>query len=760
MHVSGTAVASRRRTLLRNEVGTEGVLSGACDQSRVTPQCRWLSIVVVIVTLSVVVGTAAGISALPVVGDADTRRPDLAGPLTGPVENGIDGHEGTGFVEPISRGGIAAVQNNSSIQHRDPASYRQSGDLVGLQSWFGGELAGRLEESTLQLDRSQYKAAQAILGDRYNSYLSRYVDVARDTGRGDGGKFRETQQAQREFISNVQEYRETRDSYREARENGNDSRARRLARKLNQLQQQISRENRTIQRGYRELTNSTGVDLRASGQRVAATTRAITAEQGAINEQLFVRTVLRVDEPTARISFVDPLRVSGVLQTENGTAVTDQLATMQVGEWTVSTSLDDSGRFSFTVRPTLLRTGDHRLTVRYLPDAESVYLGSNESITVTVEQVTPELALAVDPNARAYGETVRVAGSVAVNGTAVPGVPIALTIGDQRVGTVRTSSSGSISAAIPLPAGVQAGERRVHARVDLANRAIGSSNASAPIVVERSETTLTVTGAPLQSPANTGSGQSVRVSGLLKTSSGRPVADQRVRLRIDGLAVAAVRTNRSGGYATLVRPPDGVNGSVVVGASFDGAGTNLESAEAQDRVVLLDNSQGSESRALVNRVVPGESIPEWLVFVAALVIAAVLGGGAFVIRTRGTDTDGTEGRMTEREGPVDTGGPSSGGLEVAKTELDGGRTDAAVEAVYLDVRRQLTDESGHGRSGRTHWEFVLDCETAGMADDRLTGLRELTAAYERAAFAAETLSLDEAEAAFEAGRTVLSDELV
>lgn len=83
---------------------------------------------------------------------------------------------------------------------------------------------------------------------------------------------------------------------------------------------------------------------------------------------------------------------------------------LHVGDRTIRSETNADGTFTATYRPTLLRADEQTVAVRYVPRNESIYLGSNGSVTVSVAQVTPDLPVERIPGPVAFDDRVQITG--------------------------------------------------------------------------------------------------------------------------------------------------------------------------------------------------------------------------------------------------------------------------------------------------------------------------------------------------------------
>ncbi|MFC6993630.1 hypothetical protein ACFQH3_19050 [Haladaptatus sp. GCM10025707] len=652
--------------------------------------------------------------------------------------------------------------NNSSLRHEDPAELNKSGDLQRLQGWLAGRMGTVVIDCTQGVQVGNYDACEQMDED-YPDWLDKYVDVAGDTQteRDDNATdaFEETRQQQQNLSNDVQEFRETKDEYEQARESGDVYRARQLARELNRLAQDVNSTSDDLIRNYGTISNNTDVNLNESATTVDSIRTNVTDTADEVQVEQFTNTTLTVEAADEQISFLDPLDATGRLTTEDGEALADQTVRFQIGGQTVETTTDGNGEFALTYRPTTLALDTSEVTLRYVPNNTSLYWGSQASLPVDVEQVNSEMTVSREPESVAFGDNLSVRGSVAVEETGAPNVPVVVSVDGVPVGRTQTDGEGNYELEAALPADIEDGNQTVRASLPLTEQALASSEATAPITVTTTNTTLSVSGEQAGPRA-------VRASGVLRTADGRPVANQSVELRVNGTTVGEAVTDGSGRYMKTVNAP-GVaeeNATVALVARFDGQGTNLEASAAEDEVALVaGGSSGGAGGPVQNLFGNTTDAVLDLVGFLALVLVVVLVYHrdrvfAFVRDLRSGDGDsesaaGEDAAVAvaadvDDSEPVEPAEPTPEPLTVAQEQLDAGETDHAAMTAYSLARTRLAEKL-HIDSPRTHWEFfVASRDQLGEAEGRL--LQHLTEAYEQASFAADTLPASVAKQALSA----------
>ncbi len=672
--------------------------------------------------------------------------------------------------------------NNSSVAHRDPDEVADESAPGAVEEWLAREVggAGGVDLS----DEDRRRARELVESD------PELADLAAQYGEGAGDRQVEGSDAlgaaQRQFFADVQRYRDAHGAYERAREGNRTDRERRLAHRLERHAAAVNRSARLLDGSDAELGSAERVEEANRSRTVARVRDNVTASQVSVRDRTLVRTRLNViaDDPSG--SFADPVRLAGQLRTADGDPLANETVTVAVGGQVYDATTDATGGFAFDYRPTLDAAGERDRTVWFLPANDSAYRRASDAVTFAVERVSPTVAIATHTESVGYGDPFRVAGTVAAGGEGVPNVPVAVTVDGVALATVATDANGSFDARAPLPANVSAGERRVRVRLAVgdsngtasandsraasANRAGGPSgasgadgtpwsdllaaesdaldgpaalapaNASASVSVESTPTELSISRVePLEASAF--------VTGRLVAGDGAPVANETVALRVDGASAGNVSTDDAGRFAATVGlPSNETDGSALqVVAAFASPG-NLDRARATARV----------PRSSADGGLPVDPLE---LGVAGLLGVAAVGVAVWRFRT-GTFSPET-GAPDDGAGERESGGAGWGSPEVfldaATAALDDGAYDAAAGAAYASVRRRLAaGEAGVDRpaGARTHWEFYADCRAADLSADRLERLERLTAIYERAAFAPESVSADEASEAVDVARSV------
>ena len=691
--------------------------------------------------------------------------------------------DGAGSVDGVAAQTDDAPANNTTA-HENPESVDDEGNLSALQGWLSGRLSQSLVDCSEGLQVGRYDACNRSEGN-YPEWLGKYVNVTRDadseagdadseagdadSGRNESAAFERTAENQSEYATEVRRFRRTVERYETARENGNTSKARRLARRAQRIATRVNETGARLTRGYRTIANDTGEDLGPAMNTTRTITRNVTTTAESVGIEQFVNTTITATAAARRISFREPLRVTGEVRAANGTPLADRPVWLRAGNRTRRTTTNASGAYTITYRPALLSLNTQRVTLQYRPTNRSAYRGNETSVPVEVRQVEPSLRATGGPRAVGFGDRLNASGRLHVDGTGVGAVPVAvsvdghpLTFADGR--RPRTSSDGLFRVTTRLPKEVDTGRQAVRVALPVENRALGRANASIPVVVRSTPTALSVEAAQLSVNGSAVDGPVVRVRGRLTTADGTPIRNESVALGVNGTPSAEATTGEDGRYTANVTVPEGVFAgrtgplSASIGVGYDGAGTNLEPSRARTSLRLAVPAQPTGFlEGLFGRIadVPW---PFWLAIGGAL--ALVGGYGVYRYRRRFVP-DRADPSDGERSVPSDDDRADDGErrslFETARTRLSTGDPAGAVAVAYTAVRTRLRRDLGL-TTAHTHWEFLDTCLQRDLGEHRLDALRRLTELYERAAFSRDSLSTDTAATALEAARTATGAE--
>ncbi|ELY55341.1 hypothetical protein C491_16537 [Natronococcus amylolyticus DSM 10524] len=627
---------------------------------------------------------------------------------------------------------------NETPPHQNPDEYDEAGDDEELESWLSDQLSDQLGDSSVALSEGQYEQAREHLGDDYDERLEQYAEVSGDTGDEDDSAeaYRNASESQERMADTIEEYDETRAEYEEALQEGDQERAHDLARELEALSNEIDEAGEDAVTSYETIDNETDEDHSDSAASVNESRSEIESEQTAVRDEQFVETELDLEVVDETASLEDPMVVRGAVRTADGEPIEGDLEIrvedepVAVGEPSGDWWAGDENEFEFEYRPTDLALDEETVTVEYVPDGDTNYLGAEQEVEVTPEQTTATIDDLTATDEVAYGDPLSVSGTVTAAGEPVDDVPVAITVDGELIGTVN-ASEGNFEGEVETPANVSAGEGTVTASLPYEDRTLTATPAEAPISVAETETELTATATAIGD-------EEVAIDGSLATADGEPLDNQTLEIQVDGVAAETVETDEDGGIAGTVDTGSVDGDEVTVAVSYDGAGSNMAAAEAEETVTMPDG---------------GDSLPvpqSAIVGIGALLGIGVLGlAGWWRRRSRRDDLD--------RAPSIAVGGPTRGPdpamtqdridalLDRAAEQLADGRTDTAVRTAHAAVRHAYG--SAVGRPGAaTHWEFYRE-----HADDTADGvpLRELVETYEQAAFTPDQVTEEQAERAVE-----------
>jgi len=359
---------------------------------------------------------------------------------------------------------VETPADNNETQQENPDSVSNGEYSDETAAWLARTMGGRLENSSIALSNAQYDRARSALGDDYDTRLEQYVEVAGDTSSETDDtaarEFEAARENQRNLTNEVQRYRQQYAAYQTARERGNEREARITARAMERTASNISDRGDELNQNFERIENTTSVDLSSGQTEINETTANITATQAAIREETLVGTTLTVQPIDSTASFSDPGTVSGQIQTENGSVIADKAVALRIENRTRTVQTDSSGVFETQYRPRSVRLGSQSISVEYVPEADSVYLSDNDTFTIDVQQVTPNVTSDIAPDVVGYGDQLNATASVIVASDGVDAVPVEFAIGDTVIARTTTGPNGTVTETIRLPATVNDGSVR------------------------------------------------------------------------------------------------------------------------------------------------------------------------------------------------------------------------------------------------------------------------------------------------------------
>jgi hypothetical protein len=652
----------------------------------------------------------------------------------------------------VGGAGLALAQEQSP-PHENPEEVDDDSDPAALQRWFGSRMGEIHVDCSEGLAVGNYDACEA-LDSEYDSYLERYVDVERETTRNEsrrqGEEFDETRNEQQRLARELRAFEETRREYEAAKGSGDEGRTRRLAREMGRRAERIDRIGDNVSSGFRELDGSTSADLGSAANQTDATVAEVvrTAAEAETASLTVTEVAVETDDVA---SFASPATVSGLVRTDDWSAVSvGRVVVRDDAGFRENATLDEDGRWSLSYRPRRTTTGRTTLSVAYVPDAESPYMGANATRNLTVEATNATVDLESVTDEAAYGENVTAVGRLSAAEDYPADAPVTLSVDGTVVGTGRTDADGRFEVAGRLPAAVPAGNVTVGVQGGKTGTALAPGSESEALAVGSTATELTA-GAEYDDDR-------ARLSGRLRTADGDPVAGQAVTVSLAGES-RSVRTNEQGYYSVVVDRPSARETADV---RYAPAGSNLEESRATVPVEPYSAGRfGGIGDVLGAGGLPGPVEALWstvtdhpllagflVVAVAVAVVVWLLVGRQYLRRRRRAGA--TEGVGDgDLEPAVRRVTDDASGLAAARRQLEGAPS-TAVQLAFATVRSGLgIDDS------RTHWE-VYRAASEGLDGERRAALQAVTEAFEAATFAPEGIDREGARRALEAAERCLS----
>ncbi|MHC3439736.1 hypothetical protein ACYJ1Y_17000 [Natrialbaceae archaeon A-gly3] len=652
------------------------------------------------------------------------------------------GHHGVGSAETV----VTASEDdeNETVRHQDPAQYSEDGDSDGVQGWLERALGDSLESSAIELSQGEYDAAREVLGEDYGERFGQLVDVAGETGSYDtededettpDEDFEKAQEEQERLVDLLEEFDETYKEYEDAVESGEQERARELARDLEELADEINALSDSIEVRFERIGETTDVDLSEGSQAINETSQRVESQLTIVRSEQFEETNLTIETTEQTISFLEPLEVEGRLTTVDGTPIADTEITLEVEGDTQTVQTDGDGRFGLEYRPVDTPISMDELTVRYVPDRTSTYLGAVTGVPVSIEQESPTLTVSETTPETSYGEDIGVTGELAVAGIPVDDVPLSVAVGDESLGDVRVSG-GSVNGTVEMTTIPPAGEHNVTIRLPFEDRALASTEETKTITVLETETVLSISETEFEE-------DELSIDGVFSTADGDAITEQPVQIVVDESPVTTATTTDDGYFnETVSLSSSDVDGDLEVVAAYDGSDTNLAPATAST-VVSVEVPTATET--------PTTSSGPSIVLVGGLFTVGLIlaGGGILVFRRRQSQTGSTDdGRGDEPRPSITdhseaTTRSAKPVIDRASVYLSEGRPTMAVQTGYAAVRRALRSEVGDDQT-LTHWEFYHR-----YRGQRRDDLKRVTDAYEQVAYTPDSVSEREAESTLE-----------
>jgi hypothetical protein len=675
--------------------------------------------------------------------------------------------------------------NNSTVPHENPETVSESGNLTAVRDWLSRRIATALVDCARVAAPTGNGTCTTLLeGNAYRSLASQYGGLAHvtDDARDDNVArvLNRTADDQLSFTRAVVRYRSTLAAYREARRQGQVRRARVLARRVSQQGARVVSLGQRLSTDYGIIAGNGTIAIGPASEITAGTTSNASRTVDRVRNDEFRPPVLAVSTNTTSASFVEPVGIRGELRARDGTPLAGRPVEIRTPERTVRTETDTNGTVTVTYRPTAVPTGNATVVVRYLPRADSEYVGTEAQTNVSVRVASGTLRVAASPSTVAFGDELTVRGNVGVDGRGVGGVPVAVTAGGVRLTTAETNASGGVTVSGPVPGSIANGSADVTLSLATEGGALTADPASTSVEIESTRPQLIVGTERLDA-------DTARVYGRLSAND-VPVSNATLRIRRDDEALATVSLSETGAFERNVSLSDlPANGSTVLAVSYRPPRGNLEpvALRIEVRSVPRELPDPPDVSPLVRWVTSLLRFDPLLLSVSALallVIFLVASGAAYrsggrvplVILRRGVGAvgglvgggpDDSPADGTASQSAADTPDSSvtipagvdadaeSALLNAARARIEGGRPDDAVIVAYGAVRRHL-DARFDVDPTLTHWELLAVYHDA-LDGERRDALQQLTAAYESAAFSPAGSTADTARAAYESAARII-----
>lgn len=668
-------------------------------------------------------------------------------------------------------GASVSVPGDAGADQSNPAEVGSGEDLSAFERQLAERLAREARSDSVDLGSENYTEVRDQLNDsRYEALLDEYESVANETGNEDRTlAYRRMLDAQAAFVDAVERYQTTHDRYERLRNRSSaggpavtipgagssrqpvaiagspaDPHPERVdAVEIRRTAHELERANRRVERVGDELierywrledvSNESFRDQRAS---VRDRMLAVLVQQVALEGETLVATEVAVTEWTSTTSTADPLVVEGRL-TANDAGVANATVELVLGGETATTRTDADGRFEVVHRPRTASPAVDRATVRYVPENVSVTAASERSVPVTVTRAETNATVTAEPDTVAYNDTLRVFGDVTAGTVGVDNATLVVRAGGRVVARNETGPNGTYAVGRSLPSRVPAGNQTVTVAVRTGDRPVSNTTANTTVTVVERTPRLSITAAQAD-------GRTLDVAGNVTTAEAS-VDRHRVTVLVGGTRVGSARTGPDGSFETAVTVP-----SELVEQGLRTRTTPVD-------VTVVSPERGNlarTERATTVAVTTGNTA---LLVAGAMVAVLLVGGLARAVRRlRGTgagtgtaaggrqeadDDDGARAADDDSSGgDGSTGHPASATLVSAAGDLPGTDPEQAVRVGYAALRRHLEEREVDAAGDRTHWEFYRDCRDADLDEETLGALRDATEQYERAVYAADSLS--------------------
>jgi len=618
----------------------------------------------------------------------------------------------------------------------DPSTLETERNLTDFERRLAQRLQRQVEQGAVNLSEGEFAAVrEQVNSSQYRNLLESYESVASETGnRQRARNLTRLQRSLANYSRLAQRYEQGYAEYHRERASTDDDddvqEIRQIARDLERIYETATAAgNRTLDR-FEALDRRTRLNVSTSASAIRISMANITQNQQGVRDASFVETRLSVTADGERVGFDDPLSLSGRLELVNGTGLANESIELRIADHPARVTTNATGGFALTYRPVELPVGTSNITVQFVPDVATPYLGAERTLPVDVSQVEPTVTTDLSPPTGGYNDTLTVSGRVAVGDVGVAGVPVIVTLEDGPIVDATTDASGVYAANVTVPADVPPGDRGVDVRLPLVGQALAGTDASTAVAVRERDTRLSVSARRLE-------GRLLRVTGRLRIETGTGVPGRSVALAAGGGTLTTVTTGPGGRFnTTVVVPRSAASGEVSLAARFGATGLNLAPANATASVTM-----------------PTGGTPAWLVAVALVAVLGIGGAVVLVVRRRRQPDADPDPAGVDGDGPADeettVRADPDAILSLARSRLDADDSDGAVRAAYAAVRVAM-----NGTGGDTHWEFYRARAADGLDPATVDALRDLTTAYERATYAAESVAESDGRRAVEAAASI------
>ncbi len=646
---------------------------------------------------------------------------------------------------------------NATTPHEDPETVGEDGDPEQLASHLSGRLGTLLGGSTQNISAAEYDQARLLVGDEYDEVLSQYVTVAGETGQEDSAQsFATVQNNTAELIELREEFDATYAEYQEAVAEGDTQRARQLARELARLAEEIDGVAVQLDGDLENIENTTGSDLDSVRNGVETVRLETTETANTATQAELTATNITATATPSEFSFQNVTQLTGTLRTANGTPISNEAVTIQVGERSYEIETDAEGNYTLTYQPVFLPANVTSVPVAFQPANTSPYLGTNTTAPAQITGQTATTLTVVNGSITGnYQTPIQVAGTVTLGDNAtVAGVPVVMVLNGQQISAGETQANGEVMLTGAVPAETASGTAPLELRVPLTGTAVTGSNITTTAEITSVETQVSVEATVTEDTEATP--REAVLTGNLTLADGSPIAGQSLSVFVGDRQIETVTTAADGSYQTTVAATEFDDGadSPTVRVAFTGSETHLASSEA---TAILDLPTASQTSSTDSSRVSLQQLAG--VGVGLLLLGIVLTLGAQVTgwdpRDRLTSSSSTyPAAATDDTRPATdpSGEPSAQTtrsqqlLDEAATALAAENTAVAVQLAYGSLRAALQTQVDTSKP-TTHWEFYNRCQDADI--ESLAETKAVITAYEMATFAQPAVSTERAQEALE-----------